>query len=163
SHLYASSRSFAGRGWTVSLPRNLRQRFALSHRSLDRALHFPEFHASFRRSTDAGCGKRFHRRRHQEHRAELRPNTTRLGGKLPPRLAPLCRSLRRTFPANVAILSAQLRGRISGAQSAGLFDSLFETRHREDKLAAASPSCGGRGREGKKTRRRISRYAQIDL
>src|SRR5206468_12816995 len=52
-----------------------------------------------------------------------------MGGKLPPRLAPLCRSLRRTFPANVAILSAQLRGRISGAQSAGLFDSLFQRRH----------------------------------
>ena len=62
--------------------------------------------------------------------SELRPDTPRLGGKLPPRLAPLCRSLRRTFPADVAILSAQLRGRISGAQSAGLFDSLFERTYR---------------------------------
>jgi len=35
-------------------------------------------------------------------------------------------------------------------------------RHRQDKLAAASPSCGGRGRESNKTRRGISRYAQID-
>jgi hypothetical protein len=30
----------------------------------------------------------------------------------------------------VAILPAQLRGRISGAQSAGLFDSLFERSYR---------------------------------
>jgi cyclopropane-fatty-acyl-phospholipid synthase len=56
--------------------------------------------------------------------------TPRLGGKLPPRMAPLCRSLRRTFPANVAFLSAQLRGRISGAQSARFVDSLFERRYR---------------------------------
>ena len=62
---------------------------------------------------------------------ELRPDTPRLGGKLPPRLAPFCRSLRRAFPANVAILSAQLRGRISGAQSAGLFDSVFERKYRQ--------------------------------
>src|SRR5437773_12160112 len=32
----------------------------------------------------------------------------------PARLAPFCRSLRRTSPANVAVLPAQLRGRISG-------------------------------------------------
>src|SRR5207244_7479519 len=97
--------------------------------------------------------------RHQEHLAELRLDPARLGGRLPPRLAPLCRSIRRTFPANVAILPAQLRGRISGAQSAGFFDSLFQRRHRQDKLAAASPSCGGHGRERNKTRRGISRYA----
>jgi hypothetical protein len=42
------------------------------------------------------------------------------------RVATLCGSLRRTFPADVAILLAQLRGHISGAQSAGLFDSLFQ-------------------------------------
>jgi hypothetical protein len=61
------------------------------------------------------------------------PDIARLGGKLSPRLAPLCRSLRRTFPANVAILSAQLRGRLSGAQSAGLFDSLFQGKSRHGK------------------------------
>jgi hypothetical protein len=36
-------------------------------------------------------------------------------------------------------------------------------QNRQDKLAAASPSRGGRERERNKTRRRISRYAQIDL
>jgi len=61
------------------------------------------------------------------------PDTARLGGKLSPRLAPLCGSLRRTFPANVAILSAQLRGRLSGAQSADLFDSLFQGKSRHGK------------------------------
>jgi hypothetical protein len=62
---------------------------------------------------------------------KLRPDTPRMGGKLPPRLASLCRSLRRTFPANMAILPAQLRGRISGAQCARLFNSLFERRRRD--------------------------------
>src|SRR5207248_294236 len=106
------------------------KRFARPHRSLDRALHFPEFHASFRRSADARGTRRFHRSRHREHRPKLRSDIARLGGKLPPRLAPLCRSLRRTFPANVAILSAQLRRRISGAQFARFFDSLFQRRRR---------------------------------
>src|SRR5437667_3249786 len=113
-----------------SLPGNLRKRFARPRRSLDQALHFPKFHASFPRPADARRGKRFHCRRRQEHRAELRSDPARLGGKFPPRLAPLCRSLRRTFPANVAILPAQLCGRISRAQSACLFDSLFERRNR---------------------------------
>src|SRR5207249_42508 len=66
----------------------------------------------------------------QFDRAEFRPCSARLGGKLPPHLAPLRRSLRRTFPTDVAILPAQLRRRISGAQSAGVFDSLFQGSYR---------------------------------
>ncbi len=61
SHLYASDRSCARRGWIVSLPGNLRKRFARPLRSLDRALHFPKFRASFPRPSGARCGRRFHR------------------------------------------------------------------------------------------------------
>ncbi len=60
SHLYASGCSFVRRGWIVSLPGNLRKHFARPRRSLDQAVHFPKFRASFPRPSDALCGRHFH-------------------------------------------------------------------------------------------------------
>lgn len=67
-------------------------------------------------------------RRYQEHWTELRPHTARMGGKLPAVLVSLCRPIWRTFSQNVAILSAQLRGRIPGPQPSGLFHVVFQRR-----------------------------------
>ncbi len=50
-----------GQGWIISLSGNLRRLFAHPHRSVDRALHFPKFRASFPRSPDTRCGRHFHR------------------------------------------------------------------------------------------------------
>jgi hypothetical protein len=61
SHLYASGRLFVRQGWIISLPGNLRTLFATPCRSLDPALHFPKFRASFPRSPYAHRGRRVHR------------------------------------------------------------------------------------------------------